>query len=75
MLGTFEAAPQGRKRDFHVIAEQRRGIEPQAGKDAAFEQALGIGRYLVILAFAQFPPDQAVLTSNPGQVFTDPLRR
>ena len=62
------ARPQHR---FHVPAQRRGRVEPAAGKHAAFEQPVRVRGDFLILALPQFPPDQAALTRDPGQVLAD----
>ena len=68
MLRAVEAAPQSRKHALHIAAEQPRGVKPKSWKDAALEQSLRVWGQLVILSLPKFPPEQALLASNPGDI-------
>src|SRR5438094_10294198 len=73
MLGRIDAATKDCEHGFHVAGQQHFWIEPEPGKNAAFEQAIRIGGDFLIFTFAQFPPDDTVFTGDPGEVCADAI--
>src|SRR6267142_28463 len=71
VFGAFDATTQGGEDSFHVPFEQGLGVEPKAGKNSTFEQALRVRRHFDVITFAEFPPDQALLTGDPGEMLAD----
>ena len=66
-----EAATQGSKDGLHVALEQGLCVEPEAGENAAFEQAVGISSELMVFSFAKFPPHHTLLAGDPDEVLAN----
>src|SRR5690349_14694645 len=66
-----ETELEGGEDGFHLAAEQSGCIEPKTGEDAALENGGGVGGNLVVFAFAEFPPDDALFGGDPGKVLAD----
>ena len=71
VLRAIEASAQTGQHGFHISFEEGVWIEPKPLKDTALEQAVGRCRQFLVLPFAQFPPEDAFLTRNPGEVLVN----
>jgi hypothetical protein len=71
MFRALEAASQRSEDTLEVSAQESGGVEPKAWEDPASEQAALRRGDLLILLLPQFPPHEAILSRNPGEIFAD----
>ena len=68
MFGAIEAESQRSEHTLEVPAQEGRGVQPKARKGPALEQAVLRGRDFLIFLLPEFPPHEAILSRNPGEI-------